>query len=354
MSKTIQNFYKATLSLDWSIGLGTFYVSTKPTITDGWLVISPNNSTIREIIRYTSTGTDSNGDYVVVSIRGVGGTTEQIHTVGEPIRMNITAEYWKDMTDAIDSIVAAGAPNADTTTKGLVEIATDAEVIAGTATGATGASLVATPSQIKTNYEKIVPIVRTYLNAASPATWTKPAGLKYIIVKVQAGGGGGGGNTTANLGSAGGGGGGYSEKLIAVATLGATETVTTGAGGAAGTGAGGTGGTGGTSSFGTHATATGGVGGAGNTGVAGTGGIGSSGTINIQGGGGGGSGLTNQPSGAGGSSVLGGGGASFSGGDGQRDGGVYGGGGGGAFSSSGNDNAGGVGGAGIVIVTEYY
>ena len=124
MSKQIQNFFKQTLSLDWSIGTGTFYVSTKPTITDGWLVISPNNSTIREIIKYTSTGTDSNGDYVVVSERGVGGTSQQTHTVGEPIRMNVTAEYWKNMNDAIDSIVAAGAPNAATDTKGLVEEAT--------------------------------------------------------------------------------------------------------------------------------------------------------------------------------------------------------------------------------------
>ena len=104
MSKQIQNFFKTNISQDWSIGTGNFYVETKPTITDGWLVISPNNSGIREIIKYTSTGTDGNGDYVVVSERGVGGTTEQTHTQGEPIRMNITAEYWQDMNDTIDAL----------------------------------------------------------------------------------------------------------------------------------------------------------------------------------------------------------------------------------------------------------
>jgi hypothetical protein len=345
--KTIQNFYKSTLSLDWSIGTGTFYVTTKPTITDGWLVISPNNSTIREIIRYTSTGTDSNGDYVVVSIRGVGGTTEQIHTVGEPIRMNITAEYWKDMTDAIDSIVAAGAPNADTTTKGLVEIATDAEVIAGTATGATGASLVATPAQIKTNYEKIVPIVRTYLNAASPATWTKPAGLKYVVVEVQAGGGNGANGTdegSRGKGGGGGGAGGYSKKTIAVGTLGATETVTIGAATAA-------------SSFGAHATAT--AGGNGSSDNAGGGGGGSSGDINIYGSDGGngiapGGTGTAGGGGTGGTSHLGGGGKGGTGTGGGDTGRVYGGGGGGGGGTDTGAGSGGSGAAGIVIVTEYY
>lgn len=152
MSYTLQNFYKSTLSLDWSTGTGTFYVTTKPTISTGWLVTSPNNSTTREIIKYTSTGTDTNGDYVVVSERGVGGTTEQTHTVGEPIRMNITAEYWDAMNDDIAAIVASGVSNANTTTMGGVEIATDAEVDAGTATGGTGASIVLTPANVNASH----------------------------------------------------------------------------------------------------------------------------------------------------------------------------------------------------------
>ena len=41
----------------------------------------------------------------------------------------------------VDGVAVAGAPNADTTTKGIVEKATQAEVQAGTDTGGTGASL---------------------------------------------------------------------------------------------------------------------------------------------------------------------------------------------------------------------
>jgi len=144
MSTIIQNFYKAIITRNWTATTGDFNVSVKPTSSSGWLVISPNNSTLREIIKYTATGTNAYGDYVTisnVSDRGIGGTTAQTHTIGESIRMNITAEHWKELNDTIDGIVAAGAPDADTTTKGLVEEATQTELIAGTAVGNTGAKL---------------------------------------------------------------------------------------------------------------------------------------------------------------------------------------------------------------------
>lgn len=156
MSNQIQNFFKATISQDWSIGTGNFYLSVKPSTAPGRLVISPSSDTLREIVEYSTTGTDANGDYIVITTRGVGGTTEQTHTIGEKVRMNITAEDWEDMRDDIDSIVAAGAVNASVTERGIVEIATDAEVIAGTDTGETGAKLVATPGQIKTRIDKLL------------------------------------------------------------------------------------------------------------------------------------------------------------------------------------------------------
>lgn len=166
MSYDLQNFYKSTLLLDWSIGTGNFYVTAKPTVSTGWLVISPNNTSLREIVKFTATGTDANGDYVTVSVRGVGGTTEQTHTQGEPIRMNITAEYWDDMNQEIADIVAAGAVNANTTTKGLVEIATQAEVNSGTAIGGTGASLAVTPATLG-----ITGLISPYAGSSAPTGW---------------------------------------------------------------------------------------------------------------------------------------------------------------------------------------
>ena len=75
-----------------------------------------------------------------------------------------------------------------------------------------------------------IPVIRAY---TSGATWTKPANLKYIVVEVQAAGGNGGAHSHANWSDnsngGGGGAGGYSKKIIAVASLGATETIIVGA-----------------------------------------------------------------------------------------------------------------------------
>lgn len=245
-------------------------------------------------------------------------------------------------------IDTSGGANASTTVRGIMEVSTQAEFDAGTALGATGASLAITPALIKGSLN---PIVRTYLNAGSPATWTKPSGLKYVIVEVQAGGGGSNGTTTADEVTSGGASGGYCKKLIAAASLGATETVTIGAGGAAGAGGGGAGGTGGTSSFGSHCSAVGGGGGGTATG----------GDININGfnGGAGDNSGTTRITGAGANSLFGIGGysklrANTTGNTTGTDGQGYGSGAGGANCDDGADTAGGAGAAGIVIVTEYY
>lgn len=143
--KTLQNFFKTTISTNWATGTGNRYITTLPSPSSGWLVVSPNNSSLREIVRYTAKGTDINGNYITIAERGVGGTTDQVHTVNEPIRMNITAEYWADIyvdptftgtvtvptptnsTDAttkayVDGIAIAGSPDASDTVKGISKL----------------------------------------------------------------------------------------------------------------------------------------------------------------------------------------------------------------------------------------
>lgn len=99
--------------------------------------------------------------------------------------------------------------------------------------------------------------------APGTSTFTKASfpGLVRVRVRVIGGGGGGGGAAavTGASTSAGGGGGGYSESVIAASSLGASETITVGAGGAGGVG--GVAGTaGGQSSFGGFVVANGGNG----------------------------------------------------------------------------------------------
>jgi hypothetical protein len=246
---------------------------------------------------------------------------------------------------------SGGQSNASETVRGLVEEATDAEVTAGTATGATGAKLFVTPTKLNTFIKPTT--VRTYNLADSPATWTKPANLKAILVHAW-GGGGSGASKASDAG--GGGGGAFNEAFIPVSVLGATETVTVGAGGAVSADA--VGKVGGNSSFGTLVTAYGGGGGVysstggggggrnSNGGVVGAGGgllggavgSGSKGGDSTFGGGGGGATTF-----GGGSSIYGGGGGGGSEGGGTGLGGssVWGGGGGGGSSSDGVGEVGG-------------
>lgn len=122
---TIQNFFKETITRAVTlVGATNIYVSALPTPSEGYVVISPSSSSLREIVYYTAKGTDGNGSYLTVTAdnRGLGGTTAQTHTIGEPVRMNVTAEHIKEISDALDQIVAEGAQDASTTTKGISKL----------------------------------------------------------------------------------------------------------------------------------------------------------------------------------------------------------------------------------------
>lgn len=231
--KQLQNFFKTTISTAWTTGTGNRYIATLPTASTGRLVINPANSTKREIIEYSAKGTDGGGNYITVSVRGVGGTTDQTHDIGEAVRSNITAEVITDIqneldlktpltyldtdgtlaansdtkiasqkatktyadtklpssyldTDVtlaansdikvasqkatktyIDGIAVAGAPNASTTVKGIVEEATQSQFAASTDTGETGARLFAVPSVIQTAINLARPTATTMIPPSS-------------------------------------------------------------------------------------------------------------------------------------------------------------------------------------------
>lgn len=201
-------------------------------------------------------------------------------------------------------------------------------------------------------------------------TWNKPDGVRAAMVELVGGGGGSGGAAATAAGqqacSAGGGGGGYSRKLIQASALGATETVTIGAGGAAGASGANAGTAGGTTSFGAHCSATGGGFSSGAAAVTadrlqdtgGGGGVGSSGDMNLVGG----RGMPGMALGGftyrapGGTSQLSDvepGGTTF--GQAGVIGKDYGGGAGGACNAASQTaKAGGAGAGGVVIVTTYF
>ena len=174
------------------------------------------------------------------------------------------------------AVSASGIPewvvNPDTsdstaTTTGVVELATTAEINAGTASGGDGPLVVTPDGLAASNYvtsavtDALVTDVQSF---TASGTWTKPSGAKRVLVQAWGAGGGGGGtngNAGGNAGSAGGGGGGYVEAWIVPSALSSTETVTIGAGGAGGAAGDNPGSDGGNSTFGSLVTAYGGGGG---------------------------------------------------------------------------------------------
>lgn len=208
-----------------------------------------------------------------------------------------------------------------------------------------------------------VGVVRRQKFTAS-GTYMPHAKMLSALVECIGGGGGGGGAAASPSGyssGGGGGGGGYSALVVAAATIGASKTVTIGAGGGAGA-VGGAGGSGGDTSVGTLCIARGGSGGGGaptnspgGGGAGGSAGTGDDVSAGNIGGCGLGSGLlsTALQSGMGAPGPWGGGGGQVTAGPGNSATGYGGGGSGGASYASGTGTSGGAGFAGYVRITEF-
>lgn len=95
----------------------------------------------------------------------------------------------------VDGVAIAGAPNADTTTKGIVEEATQAEVLAKTAAGGTGAELFVNPatlpSTLLSDYKADTGAANAYVITPAPAIAAYVTGQIFSFKATSA-------NTTAS------------------------------------------------------------------------------------------------------------------------------------------------------------
>lgn len=162
------NFYTASLAQSLSQGgaESEVYVSSITTLDGetistsdfsvlgkGYLTIDPQSS--QRVERISFTGVDSTGIGFTGAVRGLfnkGGTgststNAQYHPVGSPVIIAFGADDIFDLVAYMNALVLAGAPNASTTTKGIVQLATQAQVDARTTTGSTSALLTLTPDK---------------------------------------------------------------------------------------------------------------------------------------------------------------------------------------------------------------
>lgn len=346
----------------------------------GYLTIEPGNPTRQEFVSFTGITQNADGSATLTGVsRGLApvfpytasSTYAMAHSGGAQVVISNAPQLYEAIYSYIDNATTSGAVDATPTIKGLMEVATGREAASTTASGlgnttaplALTSSIATSTSPTSGNYVVVTNFdgnidtgffpdtisSSTIRIFTASATYTRPIGLKHIVVEVQ--GAGGNGSADGASGDAGGGGGGYARSILSNSQLSATTSVVIGT---AGIGSGNT-------SFGSI---TAGNGGNASNITGGTAGSAAGGNIlNISGE----AGTTMTTSaisgGAGGDSYLGRGGvggvqgndASNFGSNGQAGFG-YGAGGGGAGSA--NDGApqsgAGAGTAGVVLITEYF
>ncbi len=325
--------------------------------------------TIPVVVTSGGTGNITLTNHSVLLGAGTSPITQLANgTTGQILTANTGADPIWSTIDSATSFITNPATGTATPAAGVLTFAG----AGGITTSASGSTVTITGSGTGSVFTSVKRQVFT-----TSGTYTPTAGMLYCDIEVCGGGGGGGGSVatgSSTTAGSGGGGGGYARGIYSAAAIGASQSVTIGAGGTGGVG-GGAATNGGTTSVGALLSATGGGLGISATiaavvsiGLGSQPGIGTGGDYQTAGNGsGGGLGVwisTNTWAfgGFGGGSFFGGGAlvvattGNIGSGPGVNGnaGSLYGGGGGGAVSGA-NSNAanGGAGFAGVVIVTEF-
>lgn len=220
---------------------GTTTVTMSNFGTKGFATIEPGNGTQEEQISFTGITQNANGTATLTGVSTVAfvspytetSGTAVAHPGGVTLIISNTAGFYNELTSTandetitgtwtftnpnypkmdtatplptdqeqlatkayVDSVAIAGAPDATTSVQGLLQLPTQAQVDAGTATGSTGAALALTPdlqrSRLVSDYVADTGAADAYAIAPSPAITAYAAGQTFTFKATNA-------NTTAS------------------------------------------------------------------------------------------------------------------------------------------------------------
>ena len=150
-----------------------------------------NGTSAKEYISCTLTGTALTAIKSVTRQGAEVSGCVRAHRVGASVIISDFATYKAYM----DNAALSGAVDATLSAKGIVQLATQAEVLAKTATGSTGAALMMTPdliaSTLLSDYKVDTGSANTYAIAPAPAITAYTVGQRFTFKAVNA-------NTTAS------------------------------------------------------------------------------------------------------------------------------------------------------------
>ncbi len=146
--------------------------------------LEPGNGVQEEAILFTGITQNANGTATLTGVSSVSfkqpytltsGLTKT-HAGASKFILSNDAAFYNNLVLYMNAIAGAGASNASTTVKGIVQAATIAQINAGTATGSTGAVLTVTPDALSgSNYGSVnIPppgLISPYGGATAPTGW---------------------------------------------------------------------------------------------------------------------------------------------------------------------------------------
>jgi hypothetical protein len=92
-SLDVQNWFETTLSAQVGSTDTTINLNAVPTPSEGYLILDPDNTSLREVIHYTSTASGS-VSLPGVGDRGVDSTSAQPHAQNAIVRMEYTTSHY--------------------------------------------------------------------------------------------------------------------------------------------------------------------------------------------------------------------------------------------------------------------